>query len=381
MSRSRRNKGGGGAGGGSVGGSGVGRNGDSSGESTPSQSQHNFQPHNQSPSLPAGQPTTSDPQAITELRATKFRVRWADRNDVQRILDIEHESFSEPWFEADLRAVLRRKHVWCKVATTFDGKKDNLVGYLIYQLCENSHDDKKRHFLILNLAVDPRYRRLGCGKRLIGELAARVLGGDSDDKRKTPYAAIRADVSEINLVGHQFFRKLGFVATGIDWRHREDGSAYTVYPFLLRREWLLAELDEFADRREAAGVDTRVQAVGVAGAVGLASGKDGGGGGAGGSGGVVSVQERPAEAVADVVPEDVHVAGTWTAADDDAVAEAGELADEVFGGGWAGDAGEFSGEDDDGGGDDDGGEFGSGGGDFGSDFGDDFDAGKFGTDA
>lgn len=352
------------------------------------------------PSFPAGQkaesqsadtpnasaePANSIATTTAELRATKFRVRWIDKADISRILDIEHESFPDPWFEADLRSVLRMNTVWCKVATTFDGKKDNVVGYLIYELRANGHDDKKRHFEILNLAVDQRFRRLGCAKRLIGELAARVLGGDSDDKRKVPYAAIWADVSEANLAAHQFFRKLGFVATGVDWKQKDDGTPYTVYPFVLRREWLLAELDEFADKREAGASKSGQECR-------LASREEVGGATGGETGGLVSIQDRPAEAVADVVAEDIHVAGAWTSADDDAVAEAGELADEVFGNGWAGDAGEFSGvEDGQRGSEGEGwngedGEYGDGwnseGGLIdGGEFGDDFDAGKFDTDA
>ena len=151
---------------------------------------------------------------------------------------------------------------------------------------------------------------------LVGYLAEKLMA-PSD----IPWTKIGAEIWERNLPAQLLFKRLGFVATGIETRVNEHGEVpgvdgidqygrIVVYPFVLRREWLLAEVGEYEVGERASGNG------GGSGGV-EASGKDGIG--------VYDVASGKSGGLQGDHLSDPHGEG-WVMADDSAV-------DQVFGDG------------------------------------------------
>lgn len=269
--------------------------------------------------------TNNDQSATQERRRVTFYSRWLEtkgmRSDLPRVCDIEHASFPSPWTEQDFRDVLRNRNVFARVLEVNSGKrgenKREVVAYIVYAHEQHGHNDKRRSIQILNLAVDERYRRMGAARMLVGYLAEKLMA-PSD----IPWTKISAEVWERNLPAQLLFKRLGFVATGVETRVNEHGEVpgvegidqygrIVVYPFVLRREWLLAEVDEYekADEGESE----------------KASGKDGVGGVKDVVKDGIGVYDVASGKDDDFCERDQHGEG-WVVADDSAV-------DEVFGDG------------------------------------------------
>lgn len=109
------------------------------------------------------------------------------------VLAIENESFAVPFTEEDFCVQLAKRHCIGWVAE----HDSRIVGYMVYELY-------KRRFDIINIAVDPRYRRNLVASRLMTKLMSKL----SEYRRST----ISMEVTDTNLVTQQFLRSLGFRA-------------------------------------------------------------------------------------------------------------------------------------------------------------------------
>lgn len=127
---------------------------------------------------------------------TNQYIRWMIKQDADRVLEIEHASFASPWTMNDLVAVLHGRSTIGIVVEAHD----TVAGFAIYDLGTTG-------IHMLNLAVDPAYRKRGVGRRMICHLARKLTG-----KRRV----LRAYVSERNLGAQLFFRQCGFRATSIE---------------------------------------------------------------------------------------------------------------------------------------------------------------------
>lgn len=125
-------------------------------------------------------------------------MRWMLQRDMPAVLAIEADSFDWPWSRQDFLDCLRERNSIGMVATL--GDRDVPVGFVVYELA-------KRRIKIVDLAVSPRWRRIGVGRRMIDKLKGK-LGGE---RRR-----LVARVDEGNLAGHLFFRAEGFEAVAID---------------------------------------------------------------------------------------------------------------------------------------------------------------------
>ncbi len=155
--------------------------------------------------------------------------RWMIRRDLPEVLAIEQASFGEEgWTEEDFLQQLRERNVIGMVA----GCSEKIVGYMIYGL-------HKSRLSVVNLAVDPSYRRQksyetpdsqrtmqgGVGSALVRKLIGKLSG----HRRKRLTVLVR----ERNLGAQLFFRSLGLLAEKLDRRAYgtdEDGikMAYTL---------------------------------------------------------------------------------------------------------------------------------------------------------
>lgn len=132
-------------------------------------------------------------------------IRCMTKKDMPDILRIEQLSFERPWTESDFVNTCQCRNVMPRVVE----HDREIVGFILYEM-------NSRNYRIVNLAVDPKYRREG-----IGESMVRWLVGKLSGKR----TAVIAEPSERNLTAHLFFQSLGFRASQVirdPWDVGED---------------------------------------------------------------------------------------------------------------------------------------------------------------
>lgn len=129
-------------------------------------------------------------------RPVSATVRLIRAADVDAVLSIEKRSFDYPWTPADFIDCLKRKPVVGYVATI----NGQTVGYVIYQIVSGG-------MVILNLAVDPDFRRQSVGTQLVEEVQQKL----TPRSRKF----VSATCSEANLKAQLFLRSKGFTCVEI----------------------------------------------------------------------------------------------------------------------------------------------------------------------
>lgn len=136
----------------------------------------------------------------------RYRVRFGDERDLPKVLQIERESFEEPWDEKMLKQYLRRRETVFRVVDL----NGLLAGYMLYTVHPLGYIE------ISSLAVAEDSRRQGCGRIML-------------DFLKGYHTPIAFDVHESNLTGQLFFRACGCRAVDIIDNYYEDGE--TAYLF------------------------------------------------------------------------------------------------------------------------------------------------------
>jgi ribosomal-protein-alanine N-acetyltransferase len=134
----------------------------------------------------------------------EITIRWMETRDVPSVLEIENACFHDPWSESFIYEAVRSadRH---GVVAEWDGR---VVGHLFYSV-------HKTHPHIDNIAVDPRYQRLGIGRCLIGWMVARLKSFGI--RRK-----LTLTVTERNLDAQLFFRATGFHAIKVIRNYFQD---------------------------------------------------------------------------------------------------------------------------------------------------------------
>jgi [ribosomal protein S18]-alanine N-acetyltransferase len=152
------------------------------------------------------------------LKQPKLLIRWVIGRDFPEILGIENESFEFPWREEDFIRLLRRRNYVGVVAET----NDRIAGYMVYE-------HNKGRIDLLNLAVDPKFRRAGAGTALIARLIAKL------SHSRNPVLSV--SVRDSNLSAHLFFRSLGFRCVQVQHNYY-DNTADDAYDFVydIRRQ-------------------------------------------------------------------------------------------------------------------------------------------------
>lgn len=134
---------------------------------------------------------------------TYCEVRWMIRVDMDVVLKIEEACFEHPWSPKNFRDALGSLNVTGMVAVS--GNK--ILGYVIYER-------QKSGLLILNVAVDPEWRRQNVGRQMIQKL----IGKLSVQGRM----AINAVCCETSLGTQLFLKAIGFKCVEILPGHYGD---------------------------------------------------------------------------------------------------------------------------------------------------------------
>lgn len=125
------------------------------------------------------------------------RIRWALRIDLLQMLDIERDSFRNPWTEDDFVKILQQHKCVAMVAEVHD----RIVGYVVYEL-------NKKSIYLHNLAVATK--GVGIGRELLSRLEKKIRLPSLVNR-----TYIECHVRETNLDACKFFRALGWRAIKI----------------------------------------------------------------------------------------------------------------------------------------------------------------------
>lgn len=139
------------------------------------------------------------------MTSDEILVRWMIRRDFDRVMQMERESYPEPWTESEMMDYVTSKTRIGMVACM----GDLVVGSMLY-------DRQPNHFHIDAVTVDQDYRREGVGSAMLRYLAKRV-----GHNGKQYCATV---IRETNLEALRFFRASGFVATELVHRPWDDCS-------------------------------------------------------------------------------------------------------------------------------------------------------------
>lgn len=127
---------------------------------------------------------------IRPIPETPVTIRNMTHEHLSQISDIERRSYDFPWSHGVFRDCILAGYT-CLVLQ----HGDQVVGYSILSIAAG-----EAH--ILNLCVDPGFRGLGYGERLLDEIIARARG--------TKVAAVFLEVRPSNSNALSLYRKKGF---------------------------------------------------------------------------------------------------------------------------------------------------------------------------
>lgn len=137
----------------------------------------------------------------------KTHIRWLIRADMNKVLEIEKQSYASPYNEEDFLKDLRERSTIGMAAEI----NEQVIAYMIYEM-------KKNRFNLKKLAVHPDYRRQDVGSQMVNKLVNKL----------DPYCRNRViiDIEERNVTAQLFLSSLGFKAIRVLWNHFDDQDAY-----------------------------------------------------------------------------------------------------------------------------------------------------------
>lgn len=144
-----------------------------------------------------------------------IQLQLMDSSHVEKIADLEKQCFSDPWSVKSIASELENPLSLWVVAVN----GEELIGYVGSQSVLGWAD-------MMNLAVDPDYRRKGIAESLINELITHL--------KQNHVTCLTLEVRVSNAPAISLYNKLGFVAVGRrpNYYHNPKEDA-----LILRKEW------------------------------------------------------------------------------------------------------------------------------------------------
>ena len=150
------------------------------------------------------------------MNATRIRV--ATIHDLSAIMDIEHLSFTTPW-TADAMEQEIESRDWSRViVATVEGE---VVGFMVYWVVVNE-------LHLLNLAVDPTWRRRGIGRAMVRYLVELA----EDNYLSSLFLEVRVS----NKPAQKLYREFGFKPVAIRQNYYSDDGEDAIVMCLRRNE-------------------------------------------------------------------------------------------------------------------------------------------------
>lgn len=133
-------------------------------------------------------------------------IRPMNEHDLDAVVEIETESFSQPWSRVHFISELNSPHSFPLVAHDSGG---SVMGYICPMLVLDEGE-------ILDVAVSHRCRNKGVGKLLVEEVL--------DECRKKGASFVSLEVRKSNISAISLYKSLGFIETGQRKRYYENGE-------------------------------------------------------------------------------------------------------------------------------------------------------------
>lgn len=133
-------------------------------------------------------------------------VRKMELGDIDAVLDIEENSFSIPWTRGAFVTELQKNKLAKYCVAEVNGEVAAYGG--MWLVVDEAH--------ITNIAVHPRFRGRGVGKK--------VVEGLIEEGHKINIYRMTLEVRRSNLTAQALYKKLGFIPCGIRPGYYEDNG-------------------------------------------------------------------------------------------------------------------------------------------------------------
>lgn len=132
--------------------------------------------------------------------------RYMTPEDIDRVLEIEFQSFTLPWSRAAFETELTKNHFSKYVVLILEG---TIVGYGgMWMIVDEAH--------VTNIAIDPQVRGKHLGEALLQRMM--VLAISLGAQRMT------LEVRVSNKVAQRLYEKMGFTSYGVRKRYYTDNN-------------------------------------------------------------------------------------------------------------------------------------------------------------
>jgi ribosomal-protein-alanine N-acetyltransferase len=139
------------------------------------------------------------------MNPDRLTIRQLSYSDLPQVIAIERRAFPTPWSLAMFVLELSKPSGICLAAVRPEGSPAAIVGYLI---CSRYADV----WHLMNIAVDPNFRRRGCARALLEELF----------ERAGPDDAYTLEVRTSNAPAIALYERFGFRSAGTRPRYYHD---------------------------------------------------------------------------------------------------------------------------------------------------------------
>ncbi len=133
-------------------------------------------------------------------------VRKMELSDIDSVVDIEENSFAIPWTRGAFESELKRNKLAKYFVVEVDGKVAAYGG--VWLIIGEAH--------ITNIAVHPKYRGKGIGKKLVEGLI--------EELEKLNIYKVTLEVRRSNLIAQGLYKKFGFIPSGVRPEYYEDNK-------------------------------------------------------------------------------------------------------------------------------------------------------------
>ncbi len=136
---------------------------------------------------------------------TDLIIRNASINDIDEILEIESESFIDPWKKENLESEFQTNPFARILVASLNNK---VIGFIIYYITFNSST-------IAQIAVKKEYRKQGVGEALMNEMINVIISSnkllkDEKEIEENFIETMTLEVRESNTKAINLYKKLGF---------------------------------------------------------------------------------------------------------------------------------------------------------------------------
>ncbi len=140
-------------------------------------------------------------------------IRFANADDLERILEIDRLCFDPPWSQDQFRASFK--------GLFFVFEEEEILGFLVGCSCEIA-----RRAIIMRIAVHPDYRGRGIAKKLIAASLEKF--------KQMDLKSVELDVDIVKTGAIKLYEKLGFKVMRVATVNYEDEPSYFIMKLSLQ---------------------------------------------------------------------------------------------------------------------------------------------------